>query len=114
MQVDRKANGHRRREVVSWLRKQELPCHICELDIDYSLPAGNPLCFECDELVPVSLGGSPIQRDNVGPAHRCCNEWRGNRMKWNPAKAPTRCRETGIRYGLVMGFGSGIEHSHDW
>lgn len=37
--------------------------------------AGNPGAFECDELVPVSRGGSPFDRDNVA-AHRCCNNWR--------------------------------------
>ena len=35
--------------------------------------------FECDELVPVSRGGSPYDRENVAPAHRICNNWRGDR-----------------------------------
>ena len=30
-----------------------------------------------DELIPFSLGGSPYTRDNVAPAHWCCNSWRG-------------------------------------
>ena len=29
-------------------------------------------------MVPVSLGGSPFRRDNVQPAHRICNERKGN------------------------------------
>ena len=57
----RRGNGARRRSVVRWLRSQALPCH------------------ECDELVPVSRGGSPYDRANVAAAHRCCNNWRGNR-----------------------------------
>lgn len=32
--------------------------------------------MECDELIPVSRGGSPYDRENVAPAHRCCNNWR--------------------------------------
>ena len=70
------ANGARRRHVVRWLRSQGRPCWICGLPIDYGVPAGDPRAFECDELVPVSRGGSPFDRDNVAAAHRCCNNWR--------------------------------------
>ena len=67
-----------------WLRAQGRPCWICRAfgrtgTIDYSLPARHPLSFEVDELVPVSKGGSPTSRSNVDAAHRCCNQWRGNR-----------------------------------
>ena len=80
----RRANGHRRDMTVKWLRSQRRPCWICVAfgksgAIDYSLPAGHPYAFECDELVPVSRGGSPFSRSNVDAAHRCCNQWRGNR-----------------------------------
>lgn len=80
----RRANGTRRDAVRSWLRAQGRPCWICRAfgkvgTIDYSLPAGHPLSFECDELVPVSKGGSPYLRSNVDAAHRCCNQWRGAR-----------------------------------
>lgn len=80
----RSANGNARRKLRSWLRSQGRPCWICRAfgrpgAIDYSLPSGDPLSFEVDELVPVSLGGSPLARSNVDAAHRCCNQWRGNR-----------------------------------
>ena len=80
----RRANGTRRDATVRWLRSQGRPCWICRAfgrsgAIDYSLPARHPLSFECDELVPVSKGGSPTARSNVDAAHRCCNQWRGNR-----------------------------------
>ena len=75
----RYANGNARRKVRAWLKAQGLPCHICGRPIDYSLPAGDPMSFEVDEVVPVSRGGSPIDRGNVAPAHRVCNERRGNR-----------------------------------
>lgn len=77
--ASRYANGHARRKVRAWLRAQGRPCHICGQPIDYSLPAGNPMSFEVDEIVPVSRGGSPIDAGNVAPAHRICNERRGNR-----------------------------------
>lgn len=80
----RRANGTRRDATVRWLRSQGRPCWICRAfgrsgTIDYSLPSRHPLSFECDELVPVSKGGSPTARSNVDAAHRCCNQWRGNR-----------------------------------
>lgn len=75
----RYANGHARRQLRAWLKAQGAPCHICGRAIDYSLPAGHPLSFEVDEIVPVSKGGSPLDRANVAAAHRICNERRGNR-----------------------------------
>lgn len=75
----RRSNGHRRNELRRWLKSQGLPCHICGMAIDYSLPAGDPMSFEVDEIVPVSKGGSPFDRSNVAPAHRICNQRRGNR-----------------------------------
>ncbi len=93
----RYANGSARRKVRAWLKAQALPCHICGRAIDYSLPAGHPMSFEVDEIVPASKGGSPIDRGNVAPAHRICNERRGNR----PLPRKPRGRVT-----LVEGHGS--------
>ena len=80
----RYANGSARRKLRHWLRSQGRPCWICRafgLDgtIDYELPARHPFSFEVDELVPISRGGSPLDRNNVDAAHRVCNQWRGNR-----------------------------------
>ena len=84
----RYANGHARRQVRAWLKAQGLPCHICGRPIDYTLPAGDPMSFEVDEIVPVSKGGSPIDRANVAPAHRICNERRGNKPLFSNAIGP--------------------------
>lgn len=75
----RRANGSRRRKTLAWLRALGGPCWVCGLPIDQGLPPGDPGAMECDEIVPVSRGGSPYDRDNVAPAHRCCNNWRRNR-----------------------------------
>lgn len=75
----RTKNGAARRKVLRYWRAQGLPCHLCHMPIDYSLPAGDPMSFEVDELVPVSLGGSPYAIENTAPAHRICNEKRGNK-----------------------------------
>ena len=75
----RYANGSARRKLRAWLKAQGRPCHICGQAIDYSLPAGDPLSFEVDEIVPVSKGGDPLDRSNVAAAHRICNQRRGNR-----------------------------------
>lgn len=75
----RRSNGTRRTALLRRLRAEARPCWICGMPIDYSLPAGDPLAFECDEVVPVSRGGSPTDAANVAPAHRCCNNWRSNR-----------------------------------
>lgn len=77
----RAQNGWRRRQVVSWLRSSgDHICHICGNPIDMSLKYPDPWSWSCDELLPVSRGGSPYDRDNVAEAHLVCNERRGNRM----------------------------------
>ena len=59
------------------------PCHLCGQPIDYSLPAGHPLSFELDELIPLAAlppeqrAAAAIDPRNVAPAHRICNERRG-------------------------------------
>ena len=75
----RYAKGSARRKLRGWLAAQDLPCHLCGRPIDYDLPARDPWAFEVDELVPVSLGGDPYDPGNVAPAHRICNQRRGNR-----------------------------------
>lgn len=62
------------------LKAEGRPCGLCGGAIDYALPAGHPMSFEVDEIVPVSKGGSPIDWDNVQAAHRCCNQRKGNKV----------------------------------
>lgn len=71
-----------------------MPCHICKQPIDYSLTTytdptdgkvkRHPMSYELDELIPVSKGGSPFDIDNVAPAHRICNQRRGNKALRKP------------------------------
>lgn len=75
----RRSNGHRRDQLRKRVAAEGGPCHLCGKPIDYSLPAGHPMAYELDELVPVSKGGDALSRDNVAPAHRICNQRRGNR-----------------------------------
>lgn len=91
-----------------------LPCHICGQPIDYSLTTyvdptdgrekRHPMSFELDELVPVSKGGDPLDPGNVAPAHRVCNQMRGNRdmaPRPRPGDAPRR-------------VGDGLPTSREW
>ncbi|MBX9035047.1 HNH endonuclease [Gordonibacter massiliensis (ex Traore et al. 2017)] len=76
----RYSNGAKRRSLRNWLKSRGDPCGICRKPIDYSLPAGHPMSFEVDEIVPVSLGGSPFSRDNLQAAHRICNQRKSNHI----------------------------------
>lgn len=38
------------------------------------------MSYELDEIIPVSRGGDPLDIDNVAPAHRCCNQRKGNKL----------------------------------
>ena len=75
----RRSNGSARTRLRARVAAEGAPCHLCGKAIDYALPAGHPMSFELDEIVPVSRGGDPLDRANVAPAHRICNQRRGNR-----------------------------------
>lgn len=100
----RYANGNARRKLRARIRSLGLPCAICGRPIDYSLPAGHPMSYELDEVVPVSRGGSPTDPRNVQPAHRICNERKG---AGSPKGASNRSRGAAARK-------SGLPFSRDW
>lgn len=53
-------------------------CYLCNKPIDYNLPAGLPGSPEMDDIIPVSLGGDPLDRENLRATHKKCNIKRGN------------------------------------
>ena len=92
----RRANSTKRNRIRRILKERGGPCHICKLPIDYSLPPGDPMSFEVDEIVPVSRyweGGYRSAQEcaldigNCAPAHRICNQRRGNKAIGEMGKA---------------------------
>lgn len=84
----RVSNGAARRKLRARLRSLGLPCALCGRPIDYTLPAGHPMSFEVDEKRPVSKWrefgyqsktAAALDWDNLQPAHRVCNQRRGNK-----------------------------------
>ena len=77
----RNANGHRRRQVRARVLAEESDCWLCGQPVDKTLKTPDPGSPEVDEVLPISLGGSPIKRANVRLSHRICNVRRGNGTK---------------------------------
>lgn len=99
----RYSNGNERRKLRAWLRAQRRPCWICRAfgrngAIDYELPHNHPLAFEVDELDPVSLGGDPLDRNNVDASHRRCNQWRGNKTVAEVKRIAAKARQRNAGY----------------
>ena len=89
----RNANGHRRRQLRKRVASLGLPCALCGKPIDYTLAPGHPMSYELDEIVPLALGGDPLDPSNVQPSHRSCNERKGASTqveKRSGKPAPTR------------------------
>ena len=92
----RYANGTRRRAIRNRWKAIGDPCHICGHPIDYSLGMvedprtgklrPHPMSFVVDEIVPVSLGGDPLDFANTRPAHWICNARRGNGTRKKPTE----------------------------
>lgn len=89
----RRVNWKARDEIVKAVRRRALsgePCGICGLPFDPDKPewivnaSGKrvraPWAIDCDEILPVSRGGSPIDPANVQPAHHACNMHKGARI----------------------------------
>ena len=79
------------------------PCGICGQQIDMTLPQTYvdpkdgkrkraPWSCECDEIVPISRGGSAIDQSNLQPAHRACNQRKGNRLRITMQAKPKTSR----------------------
>ena len=80
----------RRNDVRKWLLATQDTCALCGKPIDKTLGKyigddgkqhWNPMAPEVDEIVPISRGGSPYDRDNCQLVHRICNQRKGNRVE---------------------------------
>lgn len=48
-------------------------CALCGKPVDFSLKYPDPMSATIDHIVPISLGGSPIELENLQLAHNACN-----------------------------------------
>ena len=89
------------------MKRQGLPCHLCGMPIDYSLPPCDDWAFEMDELIPISKLPPELRKaaacdpSNVAPAHRICNRRKSNKLvsQLDPTKtqAATKAKQTRSR-----------------
>jgi 5-methylcytosine-specific restriction endonuclease McrA len=84
----RYANGHRRRRLRTQVLTEEDCCWLCGRPVDKDLPYLDPLAPVLDEIIPISKGGSPYDRDNVRLCHRRCNARRGNGTRQRAVVVP--------------------------
>lgn len=73
----RRLNGAARNRIIRWVKAEFTHCHLCGQPVNVGLTPGLPGSPEADEIIPVSVGGSALDRDNVRLAHRLCNQKRG-------------------------------------
>lgn len=81
MSNPRRANGHRRNQILRQVKAEESICWLCGGEVDTTLPPGLPESPEVDEVVPVAEGGDPLDRANCRLSHRACNHLRGQQTK---------------------------------
>lgn len=103
--------SHKRRESLrAYILATQDRCGICGQPVDKSLGKvyaddgtykWHPLSPVVDEIIPISKGGSPYDRDNCQLAHRICNARKGARMPVRGARADAPPR-------------GGVETSQDW
>lgn len=92
----RTKNGNARKKLRERIKMQGRDCAICGRPIDYTLPAGHPWSYELDEIIPVSLGGNPLDIKNVQPTHRTCNQAKGNKLMKNSINIPKTNKKVNI------------------
>lgn len=76
----RYANTAKRNDIRRWLLATQDVCALCGRPIDKTLKTPHPMSAEVDEIIPISKGGSPIDRDNVQLVHRICNQRKSNKI----------------------------------
>ena len=77
----RRTNGARRDAIRRWVLATQDHCALCGKPVDKSLRTPHPMSAEVDEIIPVSKGGSPYDRDNVQLTHRSCNQRKSNKTQ---------------------------------
>lgn len=77
----RRANGTRRDQLRARVLREEDACWLCGKPVDKTLPPHQHGSPEVDEIIPVSEGGDPLDRDNCRLSHRICNIRRGQKTK---------------------------------
>jgi ribosomal protein S27AE len=63
------------------LARYGMTCYLCAGPILYGTDSVHPLALTMDHLMPVSMGGRDTV-DNLRPAHRACNEDKGERAPY--------------------------------
>lgn len=97
---ERKANGHRYRQLQKKVRSWGDPCKLCGKPIDYTLTTyvdpkdgrrkPHPWRFEVDHIVPISQGGDLYDPANAQAAHRICNQKKGDGTRRRKKPPPPR------------------------
>ena len=105
-------NGTRRRKLRARLLASQDACAICLLPVDKSLRTPHPLSAEVDEIVPVSKGGDCLDFGNCQLAHRCCNQWRGNKSMDEVAAIRGAAREMFGSWRSPLEFASKARMAH--
>lgn len=77
--ADRGHNGHQWRQIRKAVLSVEPLICFCGGAIDKRLPYPHPGSPSVDLIVPWSKGGSPLDINNLRPAHLAHNIGRGNR-----------------------------------
>lgn len=88
----RRSNGHRRNQIRARVLAEEDTCWapFCRQPVNKTLPPGLPESPEVHEIIPVSKGGSPYDRNNTTLTHRACNQRIGNKLPTELTNEPTK------------------------
>lgn len=90
----RRANGTRRNHARAAVLATEDICALCGQQVDKSIHRWLDGAPEVDEIVPISLGGSPYDRSNLRLTHRGCNRRRGNGIPKSIPTGPVRTSQS--------------------
>lgn len=83
-------SGRPWRRLQSKVFAEETHCWICHTWVDQSLPGTtHPMGRTVDHVLPLWLGGAPLDRTNCRLAHRRCNTIRNNQVRAAQRPRPT-------------------------
>lgn len=80
----RRKNGSRRTKQRNRVIAASDTCALCGKPVDKTIKTPHDLSPEVDEITPVSLGGDPLDYDNMQLTHRICNRLKGDKLMVSP------------------------------
>lgn len=84
MTMTARPNGRPQRRLYAQIKAAETHCWLCHKRVDKTLRWPDPMSGSVHHVIPLNVGGAPLERRNLHLAHLRCNSAQGDKV--NPPR----------------------------